>query len=393
MDVRRILLAPDSFKGSLSAPEVCEAMARGVADVLPDVPVRSLPVSDGGEGMLDVVLGVVGGKRIASRVRGPVSGMEVDAAWGMAGDGETAIIEMARAAGLLLVAPPLRDPKVTTTHGVGDLILRALEHGARRVFMGIGGSATNDGGRGMAEALGVRFLGASGTPLPAGSPYLAGLTRIDMSHLDRRIGRLPITVACDVQSPFVGPLGASAVYGPQKGASSEDVYVLDRALSRLRDVILTSLGIDLQSVPGSGAAGGLGGGLVAFCGAALKRGIDVVLDLYQFDRILEPTDLVITGEGRLDAQTAAGKAVAGVARRARIHGVPVIAVVGQCVGERELYVGPDGLDDVAALVDVAGSVEEAMTEARRLIAGRTADLLRRRLEAGQALSGNRISST
>jgi glycerate kinase len=280
----------------------------------------------------------------------------------------------------MLVCPERRDPKTTTTFGIGELLLAAIDRGAREIILGIGGSATNDGGSGMAEALGVRFLDRSGTPLKRGGAALLNLDKIDVGGMDSRIFRTKITAACDVSNPLTGSRGASAVYGPQKGASKEDVALLDRALRNYGDVIRTSFGIDLQEIPGSGAAGGLGAGLVAFCHGILKPGIDVVLEATRFEEKVMRADLVLTGEGKLDSQTRFGKTLSGVMRCATAHGKPLVAVVGMVEGDKEEFLGPDGLYSLASLVDPATSAAMAMENAERLIRKRTADLLHSILE-------------
>jgi len=377
--VRTILIAPDSFKGSLSAREVAEAMERGVRDVVPDYVVNKHPISDGGEGLVDILTPALDGTVIATEVSGPLPGQRVTGRWGLSGDESTAIIEMAEAAGLPLVRQEQRDPKITTTYGVGELICAALDKGVSSLIIGIGGSATNDGGAGMAEALGVQFFDDSGKPLARGGASLVRLQAIDVSAKDRRIDQVEVIVASDVQNPLCGELGASAVYGPQKGATVDDVRTLDAALIQYAEVIQSSLGIDVLSLPGSGAAGGLGAGLVAFCGAKLRRGIDVVLHVTKFEDDLRRADLVITGEGKIDEQVRFGKALAGVIERARRALVPVVAVVGSVEGKPESFVGDEFLDDLESLVDANTTREEAIRRASSLIAERTKRLMRRSL--------------
>jgi len=372
-----VLVAPDSFKGSLDAAEVADAVSRGVSEVLPGCTVVCLPVSDGGEGLVDVLASAFRGEFVRSRVSGPLPGQQVEARWGIGAEGKIAIIEMAEAAGLLLVPPDRRDPKRTTTFGVGELLVSALDRGVDSIIIGIGGSATNDGGAGMAEALGVRFLDAAGMPLERGGAALLGLTSIDVRGLDKRLKRVNIEVACDVNNPLVGPNGASAVFGPQKGGTPADVELLERALDRYREVLAGSLGIDVQAIPGSGAAGGLGAGLAAFCHARLKRGIDIVLDATGFDEQMGNADLVITGEGRIDMQTRYGKTIAGVMERARRYGKPVIAVVGSVEGEMDSYIGGEGMLDMISLVNDSTSVQQAISSAGDLVRRRTKEILLR----------------
>ena len=381
-NLKRVLVAPDSFKGSLGAAQVAAAVSRGVSEVLPGCTVVCLPISDGGEGLVDVLVPAFRGEFVHSRVSGPLPDQEVVARWGIGADGKTAIVEMAEAAGLLLVPPDRRDPKRTTTFGVGQLLVSALDRGVDSIIIGIGGSATNDGGAGMAEALGVRFLDVAGTPLERGGAALLGLASIDVRGLDRRLKRVNIDVACDVNNPLVGPNGASAVFGPQKGGTPADVELLNRALDRYREVLAGPLGIDVQMIPGSGAAGGLGAGLAAFCNARLKRGIDIVLDATGFDEQLRNADLVITGEGKIDMQTRYGKTIAGVMERARRYGKPVIAVVGSVEGKSDDYIGGEGMLDMISLVNDSTSIQQAMASAGNLVQRRTRELLLRLIGTG-----------
>lgn len=374
---KTILIAPDSFKGSLSAHEATDAMERGVRAFFADATVIRHPIADGGEGLVSVVTPVLGGRMMTANVSGPLPGQKVQARWGYVAERSLAIIEMAEAAGLPLVPKDKRDPKITTTYGVGELVVAALNAGARSILLGIGGSATNDGGAGMAEALGVKFLDAAGNPIGRGGAALQRLACIDASGSDSRLGATTILVACDVQNPLCGPEGASAVYGPQKGASAADIALLDRTLDHYASIIRSSVGIDVLAIPGGGAAGGLGAGLVAFCGATLKRGIDLVLDITRFDEQVQKADLLITGEGKIDSQVKFGKALSGVIGSARTHRIPALAVVGAVEGSREVFVNDDFLADLESLVDEHTSVESAMNEASKLVAEKTELLLRR----------------
>jgi glycerate kinase len=377
--VKTILVAPDSFKGSLSARDAAAAMERGVKNVLPDSVVIKHPISDGGEGLVDILTPALNGTFVTTEVSGPFPGQRAKARWGLSGDQSTGIIEMAEAAGLTLAPPGKRDPKIATTYGVGELIRAALDAGVTSLIIGIGGSATNDGGAGMAEALGVRFMNESGQPLGRGGVALAALDRIDVSDKDPRVDQIEIIVASDVQNTLCGELGASAVYGPQKGASPRDVKVLDAALFRYGELLQSALGIDVLSIPGGGAAGGLGAGLVAFCGAQLRRGIDVVFHVTNFDDHLGSADLVITGEGKIDEQVRFGKALAGVIERAQRAGVPVVAIVGSVDGNRESFVNRKFLADLESLVDANATTEQAMRNASALISQKTEFLLQRYL--------------
>ena len=367
----RILVAPDSFKGTLSAAEAAMAMGRGVRRALPRASVTLRPVSDGGEGFIDALIPFMGGTPVRTEVQGPLPGQRVRARWALVGKGTTAVIEIASAAGLMLVPPGKRDPRVTTTFGVGELIRSALKRNVGSILVGIGGSATNDGGAGMASALGVKFLDSSGSALPPGGGALADLAHIDVTGLDGRLADTAVTVACDVTNPLTGSDGASRIFGPQKGGDPAAVALLDRALHRYADVLLRDLGVDVETIPGSGAAGGLGAGLIAFCNARLTSGIDLVLDVTGFDDALGSTDLVLTGEGRIDAQTRSGKALSGILRRARARHVPVAAVAGSVESAVEDYIGPDGFIALAALDDGSVTRGAAMKNASRLLEERT----------------------
>lgn len=374
---KTILIAPDSFKGSLSAHEAADAMERGVRGIIPDATVIRHPIADGGEGLVSVVTPVLGGTMMTTNVSGPLPGQIVQAKWGYVPERSLAIIEMAEAAGLPLVPQGRRDPKITTTYGVGQLIIAALDAGAKSILLGIGGSATNDGGAGMAEALGVRFLDANGIQIRRGGSALLDVATIDASGRDSRLNRATIMVACDVQNPLCGLQGASAIYGPQKGASEADARELDRALEHYASMIHDSTGIDVLQLPGGGAAGGLGAGLVAFCRATLKRGIDLVLEITRFEDQVRKADVLITGEGKIDNQVKFGKALYGVIGAARKHRVPALAVVGAVEGPREVFVNDEFLADIESLVDEHTSVETAMKEASKLVAEKTGLLLRR----------------
>lgn len=311
----------------MSALAAATCIEKGLKSVLTGVSTRKIPMADGGEGTVRAIVESTGGRTVRRMVLDP-RGRKVKSHFGMAGGGRTAVIEMAAASGLELLAPRERNPMVTTTFGTGQLIKAALDLGAGRIMVGIGGSATNDGGTGMARALGVRFLDRNGKPLPEGGGSLRRLARIDMSGLDSRIADTTVEVACDVDNPLVGPRGAARVYAPQKGATPAMVEKLDAGLRRLAEVIRRDIGASILRAPGSGAAGGLGGGLMAFLGGRLRPGVDIVIDSVKLARRLKGCDLVITGEGRMDGQTAFGKTPAGVARVATGMGIPVIAISG-----------------------------------------------------------------
>jgi glycerate kinase len=371
---RRILVAPDSFKGSLTAVEAASAMERGVLTAWPGSLVEKIPIADGGEGTVEAMVMATGGHFESRTVRGPL-GEPVTARWGVLGDGRTAVLEMAAASGLTLVPHGRRDPRIASTFGTGELVLAAMDAGYRRIVVGIGGSATNDGGTGMARALGVRFLDDAGNPLPEGGAALAGLASVDLATADARLPGVEILVACDVDNPLTGPRGASAIYGPQKGATPEMVRELDLALARLAHVATRATGRDVSGLAGAGAAGGLGAGLLFFTPARLMPGVDLVLDAARFDDRVRGASLVLTGEGRTDHQTAMGKAPVGVARAARRHGVPVWLVSGS-LGPGAEAVQPHGIHRIHAAAPPGMPVEEAMARAAELLESAVAASLR-----------------
>jgi glycerate 2-kinase len=326
----RVLVAPDKFKGTLTAQEAAEAIAAGWARGAPDDTVDVVPMADGGEGTLDALVAALEGERHRLRVTGPL-GDPVEAQFGIvhSDDRLTGVVEMARASGLALISAGRRDPKRATTRGTGELIREACRRGAEHVLVCIGGSATNDAGAGMAQALGARLLDESGRELSLGGAALVHLARIDLGGLDRAAGRARFTAATDVDNPLVGPNGASAVYGPQKGATPEDVKLLDLALGHFAAVVYRDLGIDLRDVPGAGAAGGLGAGLMVFLGARLRPGVEVVMEAVGLRERLRRADLVVTGEGTFDRQSLHGKAPAGVLRAASEMRLPVVVLCGR----------------------------------------------------------------
>lgn len=360
----KILIASDSFKGSNSSLEVAEAIEEGICRVFPDAEVEKVPIADGGEGTVEALVQANEGEVVHLTVGGPL-GDPVDSFYGIVDEG-TAVIEMAAASGLDLVPEEKRDVRRASTYGTGQLILHALEQGAEEIILAIGGSATNDGGTGMAAALGYKFLDAAGRELPPGGAGLKDLDRIDGSGVDPRVQQAQFRVACDVNNPLTGERGASAVYGPQKGASPQDVKDLDAALQRLAEVVEAQFNIVADETPGAGAAGGLGYGLMVFCGASLEKGIDIVLDAVNFDERLEHKDLVITGEGKIDGQTAYGKLPVGVAYRAKQKGVPVLVIAGD-IGDGIEAVYDRGIDAVMSTVNRAMSLKEAMGNSRELL--------------------------
>ena len=304
-ELMRILIAPDKFKGSLSAREVAAHIATGIRRVMPEALIMEVPMADGGEGTVQSLIDATSGEKVSVTVTGPL-GQPVEAFFGILGDGKTAVIEMASASGLALVPPEKRDPRVTTTRGTGELLLAAAARGCHKAIVGIGGSATNDGGAGMAQAVGVRLLDAKGEELPPGGAALVQLHTVDVSQLDARVVAMEIVVASDVTNPLCGPNGASAVYGPQKGATPAMVAELDAALAHYAEVIADQLGRSVRDLPGAGAAGGLGAGLLAFFPARMRRGVDIVIEVVGLREAMRSADLVITGEGGIDSQTAFG---------------------------------------------------------------------------------------
>jgi len=361
----RIVIAPDSYKGCISACKVAEAMARGVRTALPRARLVLLPMADGGEGTVDSLVAATGGRLLRRRVTGPL-GAPVRAHFGILGDGKTAVIEMAAASGLPLVPPHKRNPLITTTRGTGELIAAALDLGCRKFIVGIGGSATNDGGAGMAQALGARLLDARGRSLPPGGGALGRLARISLAQMHPKVARAEFRVACDVDNPLTGPRGASAIYGPQKGATPQMVKILDRNLKHFAKIVARDLGKRVDRIPGAGAAGGLGAGLVAFLDAKLMPGVEIVMEAVGLRRKVRGASLVLTGEGAIDRQTAFGKAVAGVARAAKEVGAPVVVIAG-ALGDGHEVSAALGVDAFFSIAPGPLSLETAMTNAPRLI--------------------------
>jgi glycerate kinase len=362
----KIIVAPQGFKGSLKSHEAAGAIAWGVKSALPDAEVILLPISDGGEGTVRAMVAATDSRLISANVTGPL-GDRVEAEWGILGDGTTAVIEMAAASGLNLVPKDRPDPMAATTYGTGELIRAALEAGRRRLIIGLGDSATTDGGAGMAVALGISLIDANGLPVPRGGAGLSRLARIEMSGRHNLVTQITIIGACDVTNPLFGPEGAAYVYGPQKGATPDMMARLDSGLRHLAVIIERDLGVKVGDMPGAGAAGGLGAGLVAFLGASLQPGIDLILDGINFDKHLAEADLVLTGEGRIDQQTPRGKTVAGIARRAKRAGKPVIAFAGELGGGYQDILS-HGVTEVVGITTEGVTREEAMKQAARFLA-------------------------
>jgi glycerate kinase len=356
----KIVIAPDSFKESLTALQVAEAIEAGMREVWPHATYVKVPVADGGEGTVQAMIDATGGRRVDVRATGPL-GQTVDAFYGEAGG--IAVIEMAAASGLEGVPPDLRDPRTATSRGTGDLIRAALDAGARRFVLGVGGSATNDGGAGMLQALGVRLLDADGQDIGPGGAELARLARIDVAGLDPRVREAEFRIACDVDNPLVGPRGASAVFGPQKGATPEMVAQLDAALAHYADVIRRDVGQDIAQRPGAGAGGGIAAAMVVFLDGQLSPGIEIVMEAVGLDAAVRDADLVVTGEGRIDGQTVNGKTPMGVAQVARRHGKPVVAIGGSLAADADA-VHAHGIEVVVAAVARPCALAEALAAAR-----------------------------
>ena len=361
----KIVVAPQEFKGSISALDVANAAKKGVLKVFPKAEIVLCPVADGGDGTLETLVETSGGSKKRCSVYNPL-GTKINTEWGGMGDNRTAVIEMARMCGLALLEVDKLDPLKATTFGLGQTISNALDEGFRKFIIGIGGSATNDGGAGMAQALGVYILDKHGSQIPWGGAALAEVSSIDVSNLDKRIAESEFMVACDVTNPLTGPEGASAVYGPQKGATPEMVRELDRALTNLASVIKKDLHKEVSQHAGAGAAGGLGAGIMAFLDGELKAGVDIVLDTVQIDEKLKGADIVITGEGAMDFQTVYNKAPIGVARRASELGIPTIGISGM-LGKDYQVVHNNGIDAALSIANGPMSLSESSIKASQLV--------------------------
>lgn len=361
----KIIVAPDSYKGCMSALGVAQAMERGIRGVFPNAEVRKIPIADGGEGTVEALVSATNGRLKQIEVTGPL-GERVTAHWGILGDSQTAVIEMAAASGLPLVPAGKRNPRISTTYGTGELIRAVLDTGLRQIIIGIGGSATNDGGAGMARALGVRFTADDGQELPDGGAALTHLKHIDLDGLDPRLRESKITVACDVDNPLCGPRGASAVFGPQKGATQEMVAELDEALAHFSVIAQKATGRDVAELAGAGAAGGLGAGLMFFTPARLKPGVDIILEAVSFAEVVEGAAFVITGEGHTDFQTAFGKAPVGVAKVAKQFNIPVFCLSGG-LGGGASDVLSQGIDAVMSICDRPLTLDACMRTGTTLI--------------------------
>lgn len=360
----KILIASDSYKGSYSSSDVSNAIEKGIHKVSKDIEVKKLIIADGGEGTISSLIQAKKGFLKEEKVLDPLS-REIVAKYAILSDGE-AVVEMAKASGLDLLSEEELNPFKTTTYGTGQLIKAAIENGATKIYVGIGGSATNDCGVGMAKALGISFKDKYGEEIGLGAEELIKVDKIDISNINKKIKDVEIIVISDVDNPLCGNNGASYVYGPQKGANENDIKILDRNLFHLSEIIKRDLNIDIKNLKGSGAAGGLGGGLVAFCGGKIKPGIEVILDILNIDKILENIDLVITGEGRIDGQSTFGKVPVGVAKRAKQHDIPVIAIVGS-IGEGVEEVYKYGIDFIVDIINEPMTLDYAKKNVGKLI--------------------------
>ncbi|WP_394120130.1 glycerate kinase [Planococcus donghaensis] len=357
----KILIAPDSFKGSMTAIEAARAMAEGVQEASPEAEVVLLPAADGGEGTLATLVASTGGKTIETVVEDPL-GRKITAQYGVLGDQETCVVELAEASGLTLLAVEERNPLLASTYGTGELIAHALDAGYRKFIIGLGGSATNDAGIGMLQALGMKFIDANGVELGPGTVALNGLSKIDPHGFDQRIMESRFLIASDVENPLIGPQGASAVFGPQKGATSEMVQTLDAVLTNFADIVERFTGTALHHKKGAGAAGGAGGAFQAFFLGEMRRGIDVVLEAVEFEEQLLGADLVLTGEGKTDVQTLSGKTPIGIAELANRHGKPVILISGMIDETDRDQLSPH-FTEVHAVTDDGISPEKSMANA------------------------------
>jgi glycerate kinase len=353
-------------------------MAAGVLRAAPNAEVLSIPMADGGEGTVDAIVAATRGTHVTLDVTGPL-GETVSARYGITGDASVAVIEMAAASGLELIPPDQRDPAIATTRGTGELLVHAIDSGAKRILIGLGGSATNDGGAGFAEALGYQLLDSDGQGLAPGGLALARLHRIDSSSVHQAVKELDIVGACDVTNPLCGPEGASAIFGPQKGASPTLVQQLDEALLHFGTVAGEQLGVDILTIPRAGAAGGLGGGLVAFAGASLRPGVEFVAETAGLEPAMENSTLVLTGEGRIDAQTALGKTPMGVSLCAARHGIPVIAIAG-LLGDGWEALLDHGVSEIYDIRSIAQTAKESISAWRRLLEKQTETAVTRWME-------------
>ncbi|MDU5335081.1 glycerate kinase [Enterococcus sp.] len=375
MRKKRFVLAPDSFKESMSAKKACEAMERGIRKVLPDAEAIHVPMADGGEGTVDALVDGSDGTRIEVVVSGPIPTEKITTYYGLLADKKTAVMEMAKANGIELLTENQRNPLLTSTYGTGEMIKAALDHGAERIIIGIGGSVTNDGGAGMAQALGVRLLDEENNELPVGGGALSKLATIDVTNIDPRIKNTEIIIASDVTNPLTGPNGASVVFGPQKGATPEMVEELDKNLVHYAKVIKKELAINIADQPGAGAAGGLGAGLLVFAGASMRSGVELVIELTHLEEVISQADYVFTGEGGMDFQTKFGKAPYGVAKVAKKYQKPVFACAGH-IGENVEVLYDEGITAIFGILAKSGSLDEALKSGEANLERTVANIVR-----------------
>ena len=370
----KIVIAPDSFKESLTALEVADAIEQGFKKFYPHADYVRIPMADGGEGTVQSLVDALKGKVVEQSVTAPL-GNKIQAFFGISGDNQTAVIEMAAASGLHLVSPAQRNPLKTTSFGTGELIKAALDLGVKKIILGIGGSATNDAGAGMLQALGVQLLNANNQQIGLGGENLSLISKIDLSKLDSRLQQVEILVACDVDNPLCGEKGASAVFGPQKGATPEIVQQLDRALFHFSDIVQQDLDLNIRDQAGAGAAGGMGGGLLLLPNVQLKAGVQIIIDAVNLNEQIKGADLVITGEGRMDSQTVHGKTPIGVAKAAKLFNKPVIAIVGSLKDDYEV-VYEHGIDAVFPIIRQLKSLGETLKLGRENLISTTQNIAR-----------------
>ena len=369
-----IVVAPDSFKECLSSKEVAAAISKGILGVLPKAKVFEIPISDGGEGVLEAILSSTEGTIVSTEVLDPLL-RPIKAVYAILKDGKTAVIEMAKASGLELLSQDEKNPLLTSTFGTGQLIANALDKGCTKIIIGIGGSATNDGGVGMINALGGKFLNLKGKELAAGGGHLNELHRIDLSGFDPRIQNCEVLVACDVFNPLTGANGASLIYGGQKGGNKSELHRLDKNLKHYAEIIKKDLGIQISNVPGSGAAGGIGAALMVFLNGNLVNGIELILETIGIEAYIKNADLVITGEGKIDEQTLNGKTIMGIAKSAKLHDVPVIVLTGK-IGDNIEPIYNMGVNAIYAIVNCPMKLSEAITDAAFLLENCTKNVIR-----------------
>lgn len=375
----KIVVAPDSFKGSLTAVEVSDAIGQGVREIFPEAEIVKIPMADGGDGTVQCLVNATGGEILREKVTDPL-GDEVWASYGTLGDKKTAVIEMAEASGLTLVPENRRNPLITTTYGTGQLIKAGLDRGCRKMIIGIGGSATNDGGAGMVQALGVKLLDKDGEDVGFGGGELKKVFRIDTKYLDNRLSETKVLIASDVSNPLCGPKGAARVYGPQKGATLEMIKKLDESLAYFAEIIKRDLNKDIKDIPGAGAAGGLGAGLMAFLDAELRPGIEIIIEIVKLEQAIKNADLVITGEGKIDSQTIYGKAPIGVAKIAKKYNIPVIAVAA-IIGDDADIVHKYGINTLIKISEPPMGLAEPKSKKVWLIKRSIKQFFERKVEA------------